>query len=123
MRVQDERQTMRRYYDHAVKLYVKMNPAEQSSEHPDLVLTGSSSVVYEFERILDDLRHGDQIVFNATFMKSMKDNQVPQGRHLHLYDLNRTGLHDDNIQIYLKVEEEEWMESRVEGQGLRTEKI
>ena len=46
MRVEDERESMRRFYEHAIKLFVKMNPSEQPSHLPDLVLTGSTSVVY-----------------------------------------------------------------------------
>ena len=57
-----------------MKLYIKMNPSEQTEDHPDLVLAGSSSAIFEFEEILDNLRHGDQVVFNATIRDTSKEN-------------------------------------------------
>ena len=51
-----------------------MNPSEQTEDHPDLVLAGSSSAIFEFEEILDNLRHGDQVVFNATIRDTSKEN-------------------------------------------------
>jgi hypothetical protein len=34
---------------------------------PDLFLTGSTSNIHNIYHVLDELKHGDEIVFNATF--------------------------------------------------------
>ena len=61
---------MHRFYETAVIVFVKMNPSEEPDDKPDLVLTGSTSAIYEFGEALDNLRHGDEIVFNATFRRT-----------------------------------------------------
>lgn len=67
MRVEDQRHSMRRFYEHAVKIYIKMDPSELEQQRPDIVLTGSTATIYDFADTLDHLRHGDEVIFNATF--------------------------------------------------------
>lgn len=53
MRVEDERRSMRRFYEHAIKLYVKMDPPEREHRLPDIFLTGSSYIISSIYPVLD----------------------------------------------------------------------
>lgn len=50
---------MKRFYEHAISIYVKMDPPENDEDHADLLLTGTSSVAYDYFSVLDELKHGD----------------------------------------------------------------
>lgn len=53
-------------------------------EVPDLVLSLSMSQIHLFAEVLDNISHGDEIRFNATFKNLRKGKQkgINQGRHL-----------------------------------------
>ena len=118
MRVDDNRESMRRFYEHAISIYVKMKPSENDEEHADLLLTGTSSVAYDYFEVLDNLSHGDEIMFNGTIKLMKRAAYVDEGRHLHLLSLNKTGAHDDKIRIF-RTDEEKGELGKIQGNGLR----
>lgn len=81
-----------------------MDPPENPHRVPDLFLTASSSSISDFYEVLDSLNHGDQIVFNATFESRDNNNDHPN-RWLQLVNLNKTGLHNDGVAVYLSEKE------------------
>lgn len=116
MRVEDRRESMRRYYDYALELYIKMEPAETDRRSPDLYLTASSGKVYDLVATLDQLGHGDEVMFNATFTQPSRS--FPSGaanRHLHIVDLLKTGSNNQDVEVYMTKKEEEYYSSKVEG--------
>lgn len=65
---------------------------------PDLYLTASSGKVFDLAETLDQLNHGDEVIFNATFTQPSRS--FPSGaanRHLHIVDLIKTGVHHREI--------------------------
>ena len=85
-----------------------------------MLLTGTSSVAYDYFEVLDNLSHGDEIVFNGTIKIMKRAAHVDEGRHLHLISLNKTGAHDANIHIFT-TDEEKGELGKVQGSGLRVE--
>ena len=60
-----------------------MSPSETESKTPDIYLTASTSSLYEFAEVLDNLKHGDEIIFNATFEPIVRG--IPnEGHNRHL---------------------------------------
>lgn len=88
---------MRRFYEHAIKLYVKMDPPERDHRSPDIYLTGSSSIISSIYPVLDELVHGDEITFNATFELNKEADDQSQNRYLQLVGLERTGNNNKNV--------------------------
>lgn len=97
MRVEDERRSMRRFYEHAIKLYVKMDPPEREHRLPDIFLTGSSYIISSIYPVLDQLVHGDEIIFNATFELNKEVDEKSQNRYLQIVGLERTGNNNANV--------------------------
>ena len=101
MKIEDNRESFRRYYSHAVSLYLKMTPSDKDERMPDLLITADSQMLYKFNEQLDELKHGDEIVLNATFKSMKKGKAVSEARHFHLIDLNRTEKTNPNIKVYV----------------------
>ena len=101
MKIEDNRESFRRYYAHAVSLYLKMAPSDKDELFPDLLLSADSQILYKFSQVLDQLKHGDEIIFNATFKSMKKGKGVSEARHFHLFDLNRTGKTNPQVKIYV----------------------
>lgn len=71
-------------------------------------------------QLFDNLSHGDEVIFNATFTKPSKSLvEKAVNRHLHIVDISKTGKRKDDIHIYLTDSEQEYYEKNVEGKGLR----
>jgi hypothetical protein len=41
--------------------------------------------------VLDELKHGDEIIFNATFEEGKSLGEQVKNRHLNIVNLNKTG--------------------------------
>lgn len=69
------------------------------------MITADSAIVYSINEILDNLKHGDEVIFNGTFKAMKKGDGVGMGRHFHLINLNVTGNNDPNTHIYINNKE------------------
>ncbi len=56
----------------------------------------SMSQIHVFSSILDEVSHGDEIVFNATFKNLRRGQQkgIPEGRHFSILNIQKTGHRD-----------------------------
>jgi len=54
------------------------------------------SQIHVFSSILDEVSHGDEIVFNATFKNLRRGQQkgIPEGRHFSILNIQKTGHRD-----------------------------
>lgn len=59
MRVADHRAQGIAYSDHAIYIYLKMDPTFTPIDQPDLILTLSSEVVSEHLELVSNLKHGE----------------------------------------------------------------
>jgi hypothetical protein len=62
---------------------MKMEP-QLEEEEVDVMLTMDSFRVVEYEKQLDGLHHGDEIIFNATFLSVGGNRGSDSPRHLHI---------------------------------------
>ena len=113
MKIEDNRESYRRYYSHAVSFYLKMHPSERNEDIPDLLLTADSGAVSLIYEDLSLLKHGDEIIFNATIHLMKKGVGVSEGKHLHLVDLKRTGKNDPKVHIFVSPQEIQWFNQHV----------
>lgn len=74
---------------HALNILVKMEPSETEIE-PDLVLSLSGSGYSNLKDLIDSLRSGDQITFNAKFISLGDEFNV---NHLHALSITKTGTY------------------------------
>lgn len=118
MRVADHRAAGIKYSDHAIYIYLKMEPTFTPITQPDLILTLSSDVVHDHLELVSNLKHGEEILFNSTYHMSRKNNA--EDKHLHGFDIKKTGKFDDQILLYITNTEEEWIEAHVEDKNKLT---
>lgn len=75
----------------------------------------TSYEAHHTEKILDELSHGDEIMFNATFTYLPNSRHIPSGRHLNLVEMKQTGNRNSNIHVYMSPEEDEWFFEKLSG--------
>lgn len=72
---------------HSLNILVKMEPSETETD-PDIVLSFSNSVANSYKELIDSLKTGDEVHFNAKFMALGDELRV---NHLHALSLQKTG--------------------------------
>jgi hypothetical protein len=100
LRLKDNRQNLYRFLEYHVALFIKMEP-QLEDEDVDVMLTMDSFSVDEYEKQLDGLHHGDEIVFNATFLSVFGNRGADSPRHLHITSMNFTGSRNPKLPYYL----------------------
>ena len=122
MRVADHRAAGIKYSDHAIYIYLKMEPTFTPMTQPDLILTLSSDVVHEHLELVSNLKHGEEILFNSTYHMSRKNNA--EDKHLHGFDIKKTGKPFEykvcNVCHILKKDIEDFDINQTDAQGRKT---
>lgn len=74
--------------EHALNILIKMDPTE-STLYPDLVLSISSSFLAKHKSLIEGLKKGDQISFEAKVMSLGNEFKM---HHLHGLKIDKTGV-------------------------------
>jgi hypothetical protein len=78
---------------HSSSMMIKMEPSDQEGGHgADLGLSLSERVLTQYKDVIDDLKRGDHVRFNATIL-SMGD--ISHLHHLHLFGIEKLEGHKD----------------------------
>lgn len=112
LKVTDNRLDNRKYYLHAVSIFMKMEPAVYNDSRPDILLTLTTEALYQNKEIIQSLNHGDHIKFNSTLHQRSYGN-IKDVMHFHLDKMQVIG-HNDSIPMYTSNEEEAWIQVHVE---------
>ena len=116
----DNRQNQRRYYQHALSLYLKMDPRAKIDDQPDVLLTLDSEAVFQNSELLQALSHGNLVRFNCSMHERYSGN-LRDVMHFHGLEIEVIG-HDDRYAMYTSEIEEDWIRLHVENVGgLRSE--
>lgn len=118
LRLQDNRENARKYYLHALSLFMKMEPGVAESGQPDVLLTLSSEAVYYGSEAMKGLQHGDLLRFNCTLHEKYSGG-LKDVMHFHVEGLEVVG-HDAQYALYTSEIEEEWIRLHVENKGMLT---
>jgi hypothetical protein len=111
----DNRQSQRRYYQHALSLYLKMEPRAKEDSQPDVLLTLDSEAVYQSSEILQALKHGDLVRFNCSLHERYTGN-LRDVMHFHGMQIEVVGR-DSQYSMYTTEIEEDWIRLHVENVG------
>jgi hypothetical protein len=115
LRLIDNRQNSRKYYQHAVSLYMKMEPRVRQDSQPDVLLTLDSGAVYDNSAVLATLQHGDLLRFNCSLHERYRGT-LHDVMHFHVEEVEVVG-HDQQYAMYTSEIEEEWIRIHVENKG------